>query len=140
MLAALEAIAPALSALHESLHAAPREHPGSDLVESRLHALETTLERHMAQAEALVLRAEGQFKAARSSEERERRYAESRGPAVGSPEISEEDAAQIAAEYAQAGLFSGDEAGSHTGEVPAVPTRMGGRRAGRTSALHHKFS
>lgn len=133
LLGELRGIRTTLGGVLEALHGLHTAGSDTSTLEARLAALELSIDKREAQAEAVLLQAEGKFKAARASEERARRLAES-------SEASEEDLAdELIEAYTAAGFPVGNGAGSEEEEVQPVHTRMGRRRESKSSAHAMKF-
>lgn len=123
-----------LQALHE-LSTAPAPDHG---LESRVADLELSIERRAAEAEALLLKAQGKYDAARAAEERQRRLKESAERAAeGDPDLFEE----LARAQAAAGeVYQGDANGSEPGGMPALHGAVAPRLTEREGAYAAKWA
>lgn len=117
-----------LGAVHALATAAPE---GSD-VEPRVAALERELERRHAEAEGLLLKAQGKHDAARAAEERARRLSES-------AQEEREPIEVLAEQFEVEGLRYGDEEGSGANGVHPVPSGVAVRNPGTAAAFAMKF-
>lgn len=133
VLAELRLICAALGELVDAVHALNTRGADTTALDARLAALELEIDKRDARAEALLLKAEGKFKAARASEERARRLAE------GVEQSEEEELEEIRQAYADAGIPLGNGGGSGEEEVPSVPTRLGRRLESKSAAFAMKF-
>lgn len=133
-LAALEGIRDALGGLLEAVHELPIRSGGDAELEGRVARLELELERRHAEAEGLLLRAQGKFDAARAAEERTRRLAER------AEEGDEDELEAIRAAYEEAGVPLGDEEGSEANGVQPVPSAMEARASSKQSAYAMKWA
>lgn len=138
LLSALEAIRDALGGITEAVHALRTNTDVDPALESRVADLELRLERHMAEAEALMLKAKGKFDAARASEERTRRLADSApGVEEGEEELTEDELREA---YAAAGIHLGNAEAEPPEGVQPLPSRMDRRRQSKQNALALKWS
>jgi hypothetical protein len=103
---------------------------------ARVAALELELDKREAKADAVLMKAEGQLKAARAAEERARRLGES---SAGDWEGGEGLPPEILQAYQDAGLRLNDGAGGEEGEVPAVSGGMAPAPRGKEAALNRKW-
>lgn len=137
VLLALEGIRDALGGVVNAVHELHTEPAMDATLESRVAALERELERRHAEAEGLLLKAQGKFDAARAAEERTRRLAESAAqPGEGEEDLDEQ---AIIEAYEQVGLPLSDAAGSEENGMHTVPSRMETRRSSKQNAHRAKF-
>jgi hypothetical protein len=135
--AAVLRIGDQLERLTEAVHGANTQPSADPELERRLAALELELERRHAEAEGLLLRAKGQFDAARAAEERARRHAESAQRSEEGDELSPEE---LAAAYEAAGLRLDDGGGGDAEGLQPVHSRLGRRSERKAAAFAMKFS
>lgn len=105
-----------------ALEAALRTRAGDDELRERLDYLEGQLSVRLAEAEAIEIKADGRFKAARAAEERARAYAEKAEKAIAAQ--GDEDELGEVPEWYLEQLRGGDGGGGETNGVQPVPSRM----------------
>lgn len=134
----LARIADLVEGLIHSVHGLIQGDAEAGKLAERIDALERRVGLIVADAEAKLASAEGKLKAARASEERERRLAETRARnAEGDDDLSAE---AIREAYAAAGLDFDDDGRSRENGVPAVPTHVDARREGKAAAIAAKWN
>ncbi|MGB7210852.1 MAG: hypothetical protein WBD27_19510 [Pyrinomonadaceae bacterium] len=140
----LEELRSTSSALRELAGAMSESPQGSsqalEALGARVASLETTVAKTLAEAEALVIKAESLKSAARAAEERVR-YANKAaaapvGAETGDLELTDE---QIAEAYAAAGVHPGDVTGGSEQRVQTLSDRLAGRRALTRELSSRKF-
>jgi hypothetical protein len=130
-----------LERLTEAVHGVGTQAPPDADLGRRVANLELELERRHAEAEGLLLRAKGQFDAARAAEERARKHAIRAENAVGgSDEGDELDPEEIQAAYEAAGVFADDGGGSRDEGLQPVHPRLARRAERKAGARAMKFS
>lgn len=136
LLVALESAADSLGGINTALHGVVTDGSRGDGLEGRVSDLELRLDRQMAEAEALMLRAKGKFDAARAAEERARRLADSGSGLEDGDAFDEEE---IRRAYEEAGFSLSDASSGPGEEVLPVHSRLDARRASKSNALQMKF-
>lgn len=111
--------------------------PWHDL-ERRVKAIEAGYRDIGASSEALVLRAEGHLKAARSAEERARGMV-NRAEQLSEADEGDEEGLEGLQEWAQL-IRAGNDEGGGEEAVPPVYSRVEARRAGKAAAKAVKFN
>lgn len=130
--AAADRVPSLLEELRDAVHGLNTHGSHSDEIERRLAALERDVERRYAEAEALQIKAESRFAAARSSEERARRYAQSGGD--DGDEEGDLDAEAFRAALEEAGVSGYDAGGGEDQGLHALSSRVGRRRLSKLNA------
>ena len=133
LLRTLEDLRGAVLAVVEAIHGLHTQSVDTSALETRLRAVELALDKREAEAEATLMRAEAKFKAARASEERARRLAESH------EQSDEEIADEIREAYADAGFHLGNGEGSPEEGMPAMPSRLARRQESKSAAFMMKY-
>lgn len=134
----LEGIRDVLRTLSDRQQEGPTELAG---LESRVSALEVMMAKALAEAEALVIKAESLKAAARAAEERTR-YASKTALApsgADNGDLEELTDEQIAEAYATAGVHPGDAPAGAPSAVQSLSSRLEGRRSLVRELAQRKF-